>query len=414
MGSLSRFSNVVKNLPVLIVGGGIAGFTAALSLHRAGISNTLIMPEAKFTQQPRSGIFVGGTAVRILDRLGLGPQYRALGTPIYHIEFENLSGKRIFALDLDELGIEVWTVPRELLQQRFLEAIPPNSVLSSTKFKSLTLEEDHVSVKVEQDSRELKKLGITPITNFETEFVIGADGLNSIVRTFMSRPVMTVPSGIFVWRAVVRNSDLNMFPRHIGKEIWDTDRRFGFTRMNRDEVVWWAVVTNFDRVLLRPFTPHLLRLFSKFPTFVLELIQAVDSDRSIFRAEMKRVWPEEFPLVDPNSSKIALVGDAGRPGNSGNYHISHMFAIEDSYILANCLVEDKDKKAVLRFSGLRTYEDNRENRMHMSDAVAHKFNILSTSHSALQRYIAKSLLFYTVNRIVLRSGGSTMPILSES
>lgn len=412
-GSLVRASHIVRNLPILIVGGGVAGFTAALSLHRAGISNRLLMAEKKFTEHARSGIFLGGSAVRILDRLGLGPQYRALGTPMYHVQFEDVSGRKIYSLNLDEYGMEVWTVPREQLKQRFLEAIPPNSVHTETRFRSLAIHEDYVSVKVEQKPSDLVNFGIRPITDFETDFVIGADGLNSAVRMFMARPVMTSPSGVFVWRAVVRNQDLEKYPRHAGKEVWDINRRFGFTRMTRDEVVWWAVVTDFDEVLLRPFTPHLLRLFSKFPHHVLDLISSVDTDRSISRVEMKRVYPERFPWVDPNSSRIALVGDAGRPANTGNFHTRHMFAVEDSYLLANCLAEQKGKKMLVTSSSLHNYECSREERMNMSETVFDRFNSLSTSRSSFRRYIAKSRLVIAMSRLALRTGESTIPMISQ-
>lgn len=402
-----RASSLICKPPVLIVGSGLSAFTAALSLHRAGIKNSIALPESKFTQHSRSGAFLGGSAVRILDRLGLGPQYRTLGTPMYRIQVEDVHAKQIIGFNLESIGIELWTVAREHLQQLFLESLPAESVYFSTKFRSLHIGKSNVDVKVEQSSDAMGPIVPSRTAHFTTKFIIGADGLNSPVRTFMSQPVMTVSSGVFLWRAVVRNQDLDTFPFHIGKEIWGNNRRFGFVRMNQDEVVWWAVISNSSEVLLRPFTPHLIRLFANFPTFVIDLITSVEGDRDIFRAEMRRTWPDKCPWIDRSSCRIALAGDAARPGNAGNFHTSHMLAIEDSYLLANHLAEQNEKGMLEVGPRLHRYEENREERMVSANQISSLFTRLFLSQSPIRRYFVKKLLELSVQRLALGGMGPT-------
>ncbi|KAI0563607.1 Aromatic-ring hydroxylase (flavoprotein monooxygenase) [Gracilaria domingensis] len=406
---MNRLIAAASEVPILIVGGGLGGFTAALSLHRAGIQNNIIMPMQNFTQKARTGVFLGGSAVRILDRLGLGSQYRALGTPLYQIQVENIKGKQIIGFQLDDIGTEVWTVPREYMQQLFLESIPPESVSFNTKFRSLQLQTAGVKVKI----LDLNK-GKIPSNEgqqafIDTRFVIGADGLNSAVRMCMSRPVMTAPSGVFSWQAVVRNRNMDDFPLHIGKEIWDENLRFGFARMTPNEVVWWAIVSDLHEVILRPFAPHLMRFFQSFPTSVLELIDSIESDRDIRRAEMKKVWPEEFPWVDNNSSRIALVGDAGRPRNIGNFHTSTTLSIEDSYVLANYLADQNEKGMLTVGPRLEPYALNRSERKAIIDQFSTRYNILSFSKSLLRKYVTKQLLRISVEQLALGAMPLTLP-----
>lgn len=401
MGTALRISSLASKTPVLIVGGGLAGFTAALSLHRAGIQNKIVMPETKFTQHPRSGVFLTGSAIRILDRLGLGSHYRTLGIPVSQLDVEDTRGRSIISIPLDRYGTEIWTVPRDSLQQLFLEAIPPDSVHADTRFRSLYMEDNSVHVQVEKGTRglALSRHPVHAVSSFDTKFVIGADGINSGVRTFMSRPVMTVPSGTMIWRAVVRNRDVESFPRHIGKEVWDTNRRFGFVRMNQDEVVWWGVASNFDEVILRPFSRHLYRVFKGFPKCVTDLISSVDSDREIYRAELKRVWPAQFPWVDDAMCRIALVGDAGRPDSSGNFHIGHTLAVEDSYLLAKYLAEQNEKGLLTEGPRLDGYAESRESRTRMTSQVGDRLLSLSAASSAVSRFVSKKFFWLSIERL---------------
>lgn len=392
---------------MLVVGGGLGGFTAALSLHRAGIQNSIIMRETRFTQYPRSWVFLGASAIRILDRLGLGPQYRALGTPMHRIQIDDVRAKRIIEFKLADMGTEVWTVPKEHLQQVFLEAIPPESVFFDSKFRSLQVTAESVQVKIERSCNRPGLADAVAPSLFDTNYVVGADGLTSAVRMYMSAPVTTVSSGVFVWKAVVSNTDLDQFPLHIGKEVWDVNRKIGFARLNQEEVVWWAVASNCSEVLLRPFTPHLLRLFGAFPSYVLDLISSVESDREIHRAEMTRVWPEQVPWVDHRSGRVALVGDAARPGNAGNFHTSHTLAVEDSYVLASHLAEQNEKGMLERGPNLEKYEANRREKTATTDKLSHRFNHLSLSQTAIHRYFVKKLLQFSVERLAARGFTST-------
>lgn len=377
-----------ERLPVLVVGGGIGGFTAALALHRAGIRSNVIMPEASFSKSARSAVMLGSSAVRILDRLGLGSRFRTFGLPMTRAEISNVRGRAIMSIDLDSASTEVWIVPRPNLQQLFVEALPPGAVHFGTKFRSLHSDGDTVVAELQQDA------SIQSARTFQVEasLVVGADGPASAVRRHMSRPAMTVPSGVLIWRGVVRNRDTKKYPLHTGREIWAKNERFGFTRMSPEEVVWWAVTQNQDNIFLRPFQPRLLDIFKDFPDSTLDLISAVSKDRDIYRREMKLVWPHEFPWVDATSRRIALVGDAGRSGDVAMLHYGCTFAIEDSYALAFHLAERRAMDESRMTPALLSYEQGREDQEARVKRYISRLNRLTAVRTPVTRYLLQEFV----------------------
>lgn len=388
-------------IPVLVVGGGLGGFTAALALHRAGIRNRLILKERSFGAGVRSAVLIAGSAVRILDRLGLGPRFRTYGSPIIRGEIENERGKPLISIDTDRIGSEVWVVPRAGLQQFFVEALPPDSVHFGSKLRSLQTNPDHVVAEVQTDENmhqlQEDRVPLAGMSRMAARLVIGADGLRSTVRSCMSRPTLAIPSGTYVWQAVVRNQDTDAYPPHTGREVWMSSTskipksasRFGFIRMTRDDVLWWAVTQSGGDVLLRPFLPKLRAAFQEYPDSVGNLIASIESDRDIHRRQLHHVWPSSIPRVDHASGRIALVGDAGRVGEVTNLHHGCSFAIEDSYMLAHYIAEQGGPEASQLHLGLRAYEQNREAHTAKAKFYTKTFHKLSTSQSALSRYFLR-------------------------
>eukprot|EP00171_Calliarthron_tuberculosum_P013727 IDg13727t1 len=175
-----------SKVPVLVVGGGIGGLTAALALHRAGISSQLILREKSFSSALRN-VVVAGSAVRILDRLGLGPLMRTHGVPITHGSIETDQGARVLSIDVSRLGSEAWIMPRSHLQQFFVESLPADTIHFATRLRSLVSHPNanHVSVEMLHNPHEPRHFGYPAPRNCNSRLaaslVIGADGLASAV-----------------------------------------------------------------------------------------------------------------------------------------------------------------------------------------------------------------------------------------
>ncbi len=318
-------------MSVLIVGGGCGGFTSALTLHRAGIPIQLITREKSFGSANARHVVVAGSAVRILDRLGIGTLFRSYGTPITHGTVENERGSKLFNLDVPRTVGECWVVPRPYLQQLFVEALPSNSVAFSTRLRAIHSHPnvDFVAAELTHSS-ELRRHGMYPASRSATSridanLVIGADGLASAVRGAISRPMLTT-SYTSCWNAVAITSDTDKYPMHSFCEIWgsaspdvaESDRpRFGYVRTSKNAVAWRAVFPSTS--VLRPFRSKLRDLFNKFPSRIQELLSRT-SEREIFRRQLRTLWNDSSIWIDHDSYRIALVGEAGRAGELGTLH----------------------------------------------------------------------------------------------
>src|SRR5262245_41156557 len=68
---------MTHDAPILIIGGGIGGMTAALALARAGFAAHIVERSAEFGEIG-AGIQLAPNALRILDGLGVLPDLAAL------------------------------------------------------------------------------------------------------------------------------------------------------------------------------------------------------------------------------------------------------------------------------------------------------------------------------------------------
>lgn len=113
-------------MTVLIVGGGIAGLSLALGLHRVGIACEVV--ESRPLEELGGGAFLAlaPNGVNALASLGVPDLLAdAGGLPLAGIQFHNASGCRVAQLDGSEetarFGSRSHLVRRGRLQQQLLD-----------------------------------------------------------------------------------------------------------------------------------------------------------------------------------------------------------------------------------------------------------------------------------------------------
>ena len=189
-------------MKTLIVGAGIGGLTAALSLHAAGLAQEIQVIDAAAELRPLGvGINLLPHATRELVELGLGRQLARIGVPTSEAVVMDVFGNRIWG-EPRGLGAGYrwpqYSVHRGELQAVLLAAVRdrlgPDSVRTSSGFAGLTQDGDRVQSRVVD--RESGRAAIV-----ESDVVIGADGLHSTVRAqFHPDEGPPRPSGIRMWR----------------------------------------------------------------------------------------------------------------------------------------------------------------------------------------------------------------------
>lgn len=193
---------------ILIAGGGIAGLTAALSLHAAGFRRITVVEAAREIQPVGAGLNIMPNAVRELDALGLLGVLEQRAVRTRELRYYHCSGGLI-SREPRGLGAGYrWpqlSVHRGHLQLSLAgavrERLGPDAVVGGVRVSGLTtLPDGRAHVKLEHRDEAVRGYAA-----LEPDVLIGADGIRSTVRTALV-PAGGEPrwNGMLVWRGVSR------------------------------------------------------------------------------------------------------------------------------------------------------------------------------------------------------------------
>ena len=190
-----------RNLDIAIVGGGIAGLTAALSLHAAGFRPTVY--EAVQKPAPLGvGINLLPHAVRELAELGLLDELLALGVAITDLNYLTATGELVWHEPRGLAAGYHWpqiAIHRGQLHMFLIEKVQQRLGPQAVRFGAELVGVEPVGIQVEArfvDRASGRETGLRP------DVLIGADGIHSAVRRRFY-PEEGVPrwNGITLWRS---------------------------------------------------------------------------------------------------------------------------------------------------------------------------------------------------------------------
>jgi len=310
--------------PGLIIGGGIAGLTAALALRQRGIA--AVACEAAPRILPLgAGIWLAPNALQVYERLGLADKINAAGMPLDTIAL--VDGQQRPLLNADQARVRArYGHGTTAIRRAALQAI----LLAEFGAENVRL--GHVCAGFEEGTTDVT-VRFTNGEQLRASFVVGADGLHSRVRGALfpgARPVRG--DGYRVWRGVAPLPLAAPFRRAI-REAWTGGLRFGFSEIEPGVVDWFAAVpTSFDpaRAGLRA---RLRAAFAGFAAPVPAILAATD-EAGIIHTEVARLPA----LPRWHRGRVGLIGDAAHAGppylGQGGCQ-----AVEDAYALALCLAQ---------------------------------------------------------------------------
>lgn len=164
---------------VLVVGGALAGLSAALAMARLGLAVVVVdADDPAKTSQPgfdgRTTAISYGSAI-ILDQLGIWQGLKALGSPIATIRVADEGGHVPLIFAAEEVGAEAfgWIVENHDLRLALaagLRQLPNAQLLAPAQVAAITYQANHADIRL-ADGRV-----------YRSRLVIGADGRNSITR----------------------------------------------------------------------------------------------------------------------------------------------------------------------------------------------------------------------------------------
>ncbi|MGK3943253.1 FAD-dependent monooxygenase [Streptomyces caeruleatus] len=311
----------------IVVGAGIGGLTAALSLRRAGHDVTLVERSRHLTEIG-AGIQLAPNATRVLRRLDLLDAVAEHSTRPAHLSFRTWSdGSEICRYVIGpeaeaEFGAPYLQVHRADLQQALVAAVPPESLRLATTVAGIDQDERSATVTTGSGER------------LEADLVVAADGIRSAARQWLFGADEAVFSHTAAYRALLPAA-----------EVADLDlpEYAGWLGPNRHVVHYWLrrgqllnVVAVFvtDRVAQESWTAQAepgeqLRAFDGWDPRLLTVLERAGR---VFRYGIHT----RAPLPRWNAGRVTLLGDSAHAMVPFQAQGAAQ-AIMDAAVLGDCL-----------------------------------------------------------------------------
>jgi 2-polyprenyl-6-methoxyphenol hydroxylase-like FAD-dependent oxidoreductase len=156
----------------------------------------------------------------------------------------------------------------------------------------------------------------------EADFMIGADGIHSRVRSQFINDGDPINRGYTIWRGTAPVTPVGI-PAETGIEFYGRGKRFGIGPVGLGRTGWWASA-NADQ------TDQLTDLFAGWYRPVMELIEATPPS-----AILKTTATDRDPNKRCGSGRMTLLGDAIHP-MTPNLGQGGCLSIEDALVLTRC------------------------------------------------------------------------------
>lgn len=346
---------------VVVVGAGIGGLTAALSLHAADIEVTVL----ESVREPRAlgvGINLQPHAVREFDELGLGGDLARLGVETSEFIHTDRHGNRIWAEPRGRGRGYRWpqySIHRGALQMLLLETA--RARLGGDRVR-LGMKFEHVDELPGRVRARVTDRASGSQVSLDGDVLIGADGINSTVREQYHGKSEFHHVGVHMWRGVCEVDHLFLDGRSMVILGSTTAPRMvaycislEALARGRSLVNWLAEVPvavdgdggpDLDR---RVSAEEVLAYFDGWGPDWLDAAGLIRNSPEILSYPMI----DRDPLPHWGGERVTLLGDAAHPlipvGSNGGSQ-----AVIDARVLAHSLAASPDP-----VSGLARYQEIR-------------------------------------------------------
>ena len=319
---------------VLIIGGGIGGLTTALALQRAGIDASV------FERSPEllavgAGFQLWTNGIRALQRLGVGDEVIAAGSPLQQFQFRTWRGRVLIDAPVGALarkhGVPAVIARRADLLRSLANALDGGVLHTGADCVGYRQDASGVTARF-ADGREERG-----------DLLVGADGLKSVTRKQLLGEVEPDYAGYQYLRAITEFTH-PAFPPSTFWLMWGRAARFGLASVGPGRTYWFGVINAAQGTGDAPGgrKRELLERFKGWAEPVEAVIAATD-EAAIGRTDISDIKP----LAKWGEGRVTLLGDAAH-ATTPNLGRGIGEAIEDAMVLARELGGQSDPVAALR------------------------------------------------------------------
>jgi salicylate hydroxylase len=345
------------SLSVAVVGGGIGGLSAALSLLRAGF-DVEVYEQSSTLGEVGAGVQLSPNASRVLHTVGLADALAESGVkPLAWHQRRWDDGRTLLRTPLaapleTAFGFPHYQIHRADLLATLAAAVPEERIHLGRRLGDVAEDADHVEARFVDGGR------------VEADVLVGADGIHSQVRDTLFGPERPRFTGCAAYRGLVPAGDVAELDLEVTAQVWmGPGRHFVHYFVRNRELVNFVAVVEQDGWTRESWTDRgdvseALAAFEGWHPQVRAILGAVDETF---------IWGlfDRAPLERWSDGRVTLLGDACHPMLPFMAQGAAQ-AIEDGATLAACLA---DASADVP-SRLRRYERLRRPRTSQLQAMS--------------------------------------------
>lgn len=308
---------------IIIIGAGIAGLTAAISLKKLGYK--IVVYESSTTIKGiGAGLGLASNALKALQFLGLDQGISSIGTKVTASHIRDSRGRTVAIADatlVSEEDNQNFAVHRKDLHQYLYEQLEKSEVIPNKKLVNLTQSKEEVFVEFEDG------------TSDTADYLIATDGVGSTVRQQLLPNSKPRYAGYTCWRAIIKNPGLKLTD---SSETWGKEGRFGYVALPNNLIYWYACINTHKHEVRNYTVKDLCKNFQNYYHPIPKILSDT-LDKDLLQNDIVDIKPiHQFYF-----ERILLMGDAAH-ATTPNMGQGACMALEDVAVLINELKQTTD------------------------------------------------------------------------
>jgi 2-polyprenyl-6-methoxyphenol hydroxylase-like FAD-dependent oxidoreductase len=316
---------------IAIIGGGIGGLTTAICLEHFGITNYKVYEQALEFREVGAAISLWPNALQVYKAIGLMDKLSPHWGAFSKAYIKTNKGK-ILSTAVPNYQLPAVCIHRAHLLETLLQNVPKNKLFTDYKLAKTVDKANGVQIEFANGKR------------VDADIVIGADGINSVLRQEIIGDGAPIYRGYNIWRGI---ACLPEMPSGYGSETWGKGARVGIVPIKDELFGWWATLNEPKDQSDEP-EGTLLKLKQHFGDWHQPIPLLFDRSEKI----IKNPLGDRKPHKGWHKGHRVLMGDAAH-ATTPNLGQGACMTIEGAYLLAKCLAHyNEPTKAFTRYENL--------------------------------------------------------------